>query len=173
MMISIGSASAFSQPVKAPAPSPTFPERGDREVNGIELMAEDIAQFDSVKMTIQDAFGESLSFIQIKQLDGSYDVFIPRSVYNKVIDQGFDFGNTEVNVLSEKEFMMLSKQVKLSTSANVTAHDYIGGEGGRCAAGTIGAAIAGAMAGVAVGGPAGAVAGAIGGALVGSASNCK
>ena len=169
-----------------PITSPTFPERGkesnvtyknilnDRaEYAQSYYSVEDLSAFDSIKTTIEDAEGNSFTFIQVKQLDDSYNIYMPASMYEKLKSQGVDLKNERVKVLSERDYLLLSKQVQLNTFGRLNSNDYLGGEGGRCAAGTIGGAIGGGITGGAVGGPVGAVAGAIGGALVGSASSCK
>ncbi len=87
----------------------------------------DIEKFNSVKTVVSDDNGNSFSFIQVKQLDGHYKIFIPKSAHQAVLDQGFDFGKSDLNILSDFEFILLSKQVELNTSAVITENDYIGG----------------------------------------------
>lgn len=168
-----------------PVPSPTRPEEGkntnetykklqiDEASASSTFTPTDIATYDSVSMTITDDGGNTYSFIQFKQLDETYTVFVPQSLYKKMNAEGVELNSDHVKVLSDKEYIILSKQVQLKTFGHLSFNDYIGGEGGRCAAGTIGAAIGGAIAGGAVAGPAGAVAGAVGGALYGSTSACR
>jgi len=98
---------------------------------------------------------------------------MPQSSYEKILQSQVEVSLSEIQILSEDEFLMLEKNVKLKLNGNLELESYIGGDSGRCAAGTIGVAIGAGMAGAAVGGPAGAIAGAIGGALAGSAANCK
>ncbi len=177
--------------VGGPTPSPTFPEKGgnrnitfnkdvsfEGQYSSSYFTSEDLSSFDSVKTTITDDDGNSYSFIQFKQHDGSYNVFISQSVYEKMKSEGEKLNYEQVTILTDKQYILLSKQVQLNTFAKISSDDYMGGEAGRCAAGTIGSAIGGAIAGgavagPAVAGPAGAVAGAVGGALYGSAGNCR
>lgn len=174
----------ISESFGGPTPSPTRPDNDRKNVTYKTLSSdgeyassfysvEDIAKFDSVKLNISDDQGNTYSFIQVKQLDESYRVFLSQGMYQNLINQGLKLDSKNISILSEREYFLLSRQVQLNTSAQISSSDYMGGEAGRCAAGTIGSAIGGAIAGGAVAGPAGAVAGAVGGALYGSAGNCK
>jgi outer membrane lipoprotein SlyB len=157
--------------VNSPITSPTKPEmpRGEKQ----HFTVKDLDQFNSIKLTLKDDDGNALSFIQVKDTNDTYEVFIPQSDYQKITEIGVQLGNANIHVVNEDEFRELSNRVELTTSGKINMNSYLGGEAGRCVAGTLGGAISGGLAGAAIGGPAGAVAGAIGGVLVGSASTCK
>jgi outer membrane lipoprotein SlyB len=154
-----------------PISSPTKPDRPIGEKHF--FTPKDLDQFNTIKLTLKDDDGTSLSFIQIKGEKDSYEIFISFDDYQKIVDSGVQLGNANFHVVNDEEFFDLSKRVDAVTSGIIHVNSYLGGEAGRCVAGTVGGAISGGLAGAAIGGPAGAVAGAIGGVLVGSASTCK
>lgn len=154
-----------------PVRSPTFPERG--EVENHYFSPSSIAHFNSVQVVLSDEIDGEMSFIQVKNNQGGYDLYMPQTSYEKLLQSKVEVSLSDIEVLSDDEYKMLEKNVNLKLKSFLAVHSYIGGDAGRCAAGTIGVAIGAGLAGAAVGGPAGAVAGAVGGALAGSAANCK
>lgn len=136
---------------------------------------EEVDASPSTQTVFQARTGEIIYFTQFKNAEGRYSVIIPQKIYDKMLDEGYNFDETDVKSVSDEEYKNMIKDVQLVIYVKEShlINKYIGGEGGRCAAGTIGGAIGGALGGAAVGGPAGAVAGAIGGALAGSAASCK
>jgi hypothetical protein len=183
---------------KGPVTSPTFPIHiGENQpkmlkphfetidppmpyniTSTVNVTLEDVEASDSTQVVLKDNNGKMYYFSQFKKLDGSFSVVIPKRFYDEIISLGYSLEQQDIQALSDEEYKEAIKDVKLvvfgkQPLASKTHVKYLGGEGGRCAAGTIGGAIGGGLAGGSVGGPAGAVAGAIGGALAGSAASCK
>lgn len=137
---------------------------------------DDIEASPSTQMVLKGKNGKVYFFTQFKKVDGSYSVIMPQRFYAEMTELGYSFDGQDIRGVSDDEYQNTIKDVKLVVFGKeplIVEDKYFGGEGGRCAAGTVGGAIGGGLAGAAVGGPAGAVVGAIGGALVGSAASCR
>jgi hypothetical protein len=156
---------------RPPMTSPTKPDIPRGEVHSFK--AQDLDKFNSLKLTLTDDLGNSISFIQIKNDKEGYEIFLSIDDYQKIVESGVHLGNVDLHIINSAEFLDLSKRVDIVTRGIFQFNAYVGGETGRCVAGTVGGAISGGLAGGAIGGPAGAIAGTIGGVLVGSASTCK
>lgn len=124
----------------SPITTPTKPEvpKAEKKL----YSAKDLDQFNSIKLTLKDDEGSAISFIQIKNIHDDYEVFISQSDYQKIIDAGVQLGNSNIRIVNEAEYLDLSKHVEVETSGKLTMNSYLGGEAGRCVAGTVGGRLA-------------------------------
>lgn len=152
----------------------SFDERKDKKAEHFQLinmLSESISEAESFNSTkdIFNEFFEKIADSSELTLDEKNDLLAVGALYEGAI-----------NFLEENTYLFIPvSEYEIFNSSNIKACSWWD-RWGKCAAGTIGGAIAGGLSGCAVsavptagfGCPAGAIVGAIGGGLTGAASSC-